>query len=202
MKPQLNFKTLCEIFRDISTVVHTSMNVDEVLELVVWRFTKIFGAKGTALRILNLKKNELEQFDSYGLGDKYLSKGPLSNNKTIEELCRLGKIITIEDILMNPRIQNPQEIWEEGIRLVLDLPLIIGEDILGIIRIYFSEKGEFSHEEYDFFGAVSEQCACAIDKARMFEEQQSQYDQLALQTEKLSALGRMAAGIALSLIHI
>ena len=33
-------------------------------------------------------------------------------------------------------------------------------------------------------------------KARLFEEQQSRYDQLALQTEKLSALGRMAAGIA------
>jgi signal transduction histidine kinase len=48
----------------------------------------------------------------------------------------------------------------------------------------------------DFVVAIAEQCACAIDKARMIEEQQSQYDQLALHTEKLSALGRMAAGIA------
>lgn len=30
----------------------------------------------------------------------------------------------------------------------------------------------------------------------MIEEQKTQYNQLALQTEKLSALGRMAAGIA------
>ena len=48
----------------------------------------------------------------------------------------------------------------------------------------------------NFVLAVSEQCGCALDKALTFEEQQSQYDHLALQTEKLSALGRMAAGIA------
>jgi two-component system NtrC family sensor kinase len=44
--------------------------------------------------------------------------------------------------------------------------------------------------------AITEQCACAIDKARLIETQQARYDHLALQTEKLSALGRMAAGIA------
>jgi two-component system NtrC family sensor kinase len=36
----------------------------------------------------------------------------------------------------------------------------------------------------------------AIVKARLIEKQQSQYEHLAIQTEKLSALGRMAAGIA------
>ena len=34
------------------------------------------------------------------------------------------------------------------------------------------------------------------EKAQLIERQQSQYDQLALHTEKMSALGRMAAGIA------
>jgi signal transduction histidine kinase len=39
-------------------------------------------------------------------------------------------------------------------------------------------------------------CSCAIGKARLIEAQKFQYNQLALQTEKLTALGRMAAGIA------
>jgi two-component system NtrC family sensor kinase len=43
---------------------------------------------------------------------------------------------------------------------------------------------------------MAQQCSCAIEKARLIETQQSRYDQLALHTEKLTALGRMAAGIA------
>jgi signal transduction histidine kinase len=44
--------------------------------------------------------------------------------------------------------------------------------------------------------AVAQQCSCAIDKARLIEKQQSLYDKLVLHTAKMSAIGRMAAGIA------
>lgn len=47
-----------------------------------------------------------------------------------------------------------------------------------------------------FWGAISEQCALALDKARFIEAQVSRYNHLVAQTEKLTALGRMAAGIA------
>ena len=62
--------------------------------------------------------------------------------------------------------------------------------------IFFSEEKKFSPEDLDFLVAIARQCACAIERARAFEEQKSRYDQLIVQTEKLSALGRMAAGIA------
>jgi signal transduction histidine kinase len=130
------------------------------------------------------------------LGEKYLSKKPVSNQEIIRELCHLNKPIIVEDILTHPRVENRKELNEEGIRIILDIPVILREELVGLIRIYFKDPTEFSDEELNFVGAVAEQCACAIDKARMIEEQKSQYDQLALQTEKLSALGRMAAGIA------
>jgi len=80
--------------------------------------------------------------------------------------------------------------------MILDIPLTIREDLFGILRIYLSEPRKFSEEEMDLLIAIADVCACAIDKARLIEEIQSRYDHLALQTEKLSALGRMAAGIA------
>jgi len=41
-------------------------------------------------------------------------------------------------------------------------------------------------EELDFIVSIAEQCACAINKARLLEETRTQYDQLALQTENIS----------------
>jgi len=192
----VNFKTLYNIFREISTVVHSSTSVDEVLELVVWRTTQVLGAKGAVFRSLNRETKKLELFASFGLGNTYLSKDPVSNQKIIIDLCQLNRIITIEDILSNPRVKNPQELWEEGIRMILDIPLSIREDTFGLLRIYLSESRKLSQDELDLLIAIADVCACAIDKARLIEDIQSRYDHLSLQTEKLSALGRMAAGIA------
>ena len=196
MSSLINIETFYRVFRDVSTVVHSSTDVDEVLELVVWKSSEMLGAKGAVLRILNLETHQLELGAAYGLGERYLSKGAVSKENIITDLCRKNKVIMIEDILTDPRIQYPQEAWEEGIRMILDLPLTLKADVVGIIRMYFSERRTFSPEELDFVIAITEQCACAIDKARLIENQQARYDHLVLQTEKLSALGRMAAGIA------
>jgi len=192
----INIATFYRVFRDVSTVVHSSTDVDEVLELVVWKSSEMLDAKGAILRILNLETHQLELGAAYGLGERYISKGVVSKEKIITDLCKKNKVIIIEDILKDPRVQYPKEAWEEGIRMILDLPLTLKADVVGIIRMYFSEKRTFSEEELDFVIAITEQCACAIDKARLIETQQARYNHLAFQTEKLSALGRMAAGIA------
>ncbi|MBA7687974.1 Adaptive-response sensory-kinase SasA [subsurface metagenome] len=80
--------------------------------------------------------------------------------------------------------------------MMLDVPLFLGDNVVGIVRIFFAVQRKFSDEELNFLVSIAEQCACAIDKARLIEKHKSMYDNLALQTEKLSALGRMAAGIA------
>ncbi|UCF85566.1 MAG: GAF domain-containing protein [Desulfobacteraceae bacterium] len=163
---------------------------------MVRKTSEAINAKGALLRILNLETHQLELFAAYGLSKKYLAKGHVSSEKTITDLCRLNKVIIIEDFLKDPRVQYPQEAWEEGIRMMLDLPLTIGDHIVGIIRIFFAENRKLSEEELNFVVSIAEQSSLAIDKTRLIEAQQSQYNHLVIQTEKLSALGRMAAGIA------
>ena len=73
----INFKTLYNMFREVSTVVHSGTSVDEVIDLVVWRTTRVLGAKGAVFRSLNRETKKLELFASYGLGSNYLSKAPV-----------------------------------------------------------------------------------------------------------------------------
>jgi signal transduction histidine kinase len=80
--------------------------------------------------------------------------------------------------------------------MMLDLPLTIENNFIGIIRIFFAQPRDFSEEELSFLVSIAEQCALALDKARLIEKQKLQYMHLSLQTEKMAALGRMAAAIA------
>jgi signal transduction histidine kinase len=164
--------------------------------LAVRKATEALNARGSILRILNLKNGELELNAAYGLSDRYLSKGHVSSTKVIQEICQENRAIIIEDVQTDPRVQYPKEAMEEGINMMVDLPLFVGQNVVGVLRIFFDQQRMFSEEELNLAVAIAEQCALAIDKARLIEKQQIQYDHLAIQADKLSSLGRMAAGIA------
>jgi two-component system, NtrC family, sensor kinase len=183
-------------FREMSKIMHASTEVEEVLELAVWKASEILEARGALLRLLNLETQELELSAAYGLSDEYLSKGPVTRSNIITDHYSRKKAIIIDDIANDPRVQYPQAALKEGLRMFLDLPLTLQDGIAGILRIFFETLRDFSGLEIDFTISLAEMCSCAIGKARLIEAQKCQYDQLALQTEKLTALGRMAAGIA------
>jgi two-component system NtrC family sensor kinase len=192
----IDIEAFYHIFRDISKSVHSSSDVKEVLDLVVRKSCEVVKAKGAILRILNLETSELDLSAAYGLSEEYLSKGHISSKNRLYALYRFNKVFVIKDVQTDPRVMYREAAKLEGIRMMLDLPLTIENNFIGIIRIFFSQLRDFSEEELNFLVSISEQCALALDKARLIEKQKAQYMQLSLQTEKMAALGRMAAAIA------
>jgi len=192
----IDYKGFYLAFRDISRLVHSSTSVQEVIDLAVWKTNELLDAKGTLLRIHNLETNNFEVTAACGIAQQYLGKGPVSSEQIRADLNYSDSVRIFSDIWQAPRVALPQQAWGEGVRMILDCPLRHDNDILGLIRVYLAEAREFQQAELDFVISLGEQCACALNKARVIENQQSRYNHLVLQTEKLSALGRMAAGIA------
>jgi signal transduction histidine kinase len=183
-------------FREISRLFHSSANPQEVLDVVVWKAAEAVDAKGAVLRLVNEATQELELVAAYGLSQAYLAKGPVYNKNTRHDLDHVNRIILIEEMATDTRIQYPREAEREGVRMLVDVPLLFREQLAGRLRIFFEQARPFADDEKDFLESVAQLCACSIEKARLMEAQKFKYDLLALHTEKLSALGRMAAGIA------
>jgi two-component system NtrC family sensor kinase len=189
------FENYFHVLRDVIRAMHSITNLQEVLDMVVTKTTGALGAKGALLRILNKKTNQFEVRAACGLDERYLNKGPVSTKALLSILADLQKISIITDIWNAPRIEYPQETWDEGVRMMVDMPLGIDEP-MGLIRIFFTHQRTFSDDEIDFIKTVAMHCACVIKRVQLMENQQSQFDLLATQVEKRSSLGRMAAGIA------
>jgi len=187
---------LRNVIREVRTSLHAGTQMTDVLNLVARKATEVLSAKGALVRVLDVETHELKFRAAFGMDEQYLSKGPATNQEHIVELCKQNEIVIIKDILTDPRLQCPQEAWQQGVRMVIDAPLIVKRPLVGILRLHFSEIRILGQVEMNFMISIAEQCASAIDKAQLIETQRYQYDQLALQTEKLSALGRMAAAIA------
>lgn len=183
-------------FADIVRMLHAANSAKEIMDLAVRKTPEIFGAKGATMRIKNPDTNQYDLVAAFGMGEKYLGKGPVSEASILSGPIKDNKVMIIEDLWNAPRVEYPNEAWEEGIRMIVDSPLKVDADVMGVIRLYFSEKKAFEDEDLEFLIVLGQQFACAISKARLIEAQQVKYDHLVLQTDRLAALGRLAAGIA------
>jgi len=192
------FKTFYRAFREVSKVVHSTSNTDlnEVLELIVSHTTQGLNAKGAALCILNKDSGYFHIRASYGIDKEYLALEPLTGKRFVSWPGKDHDIQIITNIKNADRVKYPQWAWDMGIRMMLDVPLVIDDVVFGFIRTYFGRKKQFSEDELDFIMAVTEQCACAINHDARIKFHVMQYNKLATKIDRLSSLGRMAAGIA------
>ena len=83
----------------------------------------------------------------------------------------------------------------------LGVPMTAGEVVLGVVALASAERA-FTDDDQRLLTNIAQLAALALRSARLFEERESAYGELAaaqdqlVRTEKLRALGEMASGVA------
>lgn len=95
-----------------------------------------------------------------------------------------------------------QKLHRISLRSAVAVPLMVENELFGILLTARREPGSFSSGECEFLRMLSEQVALAAHQARLHTQLQQAYDELketqqaVMQEERLRALGQMASGIA------
>ena len=76
----------------------------------------------------------------------------------------------ILDTAHDPRLEYPAETVAEGIESILSLPIVARSRVVGVLRLYSTEKREYTPEETTFLTALSHIAGVAIMNARLYEK--------------------------------
>jgi len=68
-------------FQEISSAINSTLNIKKVLQLAVNKITGVLGARGTQIRLLDAKTQQLELAASYGLSTEFLKIGPIKEKR-------------------------------------------------------------------------------------------------------------------------
>lgn len=164
-KNLLNYETLLKITKAMSM----SKDPEEVIILTVESIRKTLDIKGCALFLINPKSDELEVAASDGLSEEYLNKGPVSSTHSIAQ--SLDEPVAIHDVTDDPRVQYPEAAKEEGIASMLSVPIFVGGNVIGAMRVYTAKKWEFILEDVNFVQALAQMAGMLIDMCRLYEGQ-------------------------------
>jgi len=116
----------------------------------------------------------------------------------------------VRDLRAEPRFLNRAIIDDGDVRAYAGIPLVAAEGaVTGVLSLLFGERGEFTEEEKELVRLLADQAAIAIVQSELYgeaERRRRQAEEMAenlersqaqlVKTERLRALGEMAAGVA------
>jgi GAF domain-containing protein len=174
MKKQLiNYETLLKVTRAMSR----SKVPEEVVQLTVESVKEALDIKGCAIFLEDPETQELSVAASSGLTEEYLNKGPVSSLRSIGESLKDGPV-AIYDVSDDPRIQYPEAAKKEGIASILSVPIVIGGNVIGAMRVYTAEPWECTLEDVNFVLALAQMSGMLIEMCRLYQGQKEYIDVL------------------------
>jgi GAF domain-containing protein len=162
-----------DLFIDVTKMITSSLDPDEVFELITRKIPEIINVDAATIRLLDNSGKNLVLRAAQGLSDAYLNRGPIDAEEPVFKALK-GEPVVIEDAWIDPRINYPEATKREGIKSILVVPIPIRGQIKGILRLLSKSLYSYNQSEIDFLAALGEQCGIAIENARIFREEQTQ----------------------------
>jgi two-component system, NtrC family, sensor kinase len=179
------------------TVVESSVRLCAADRAIVFRFD------GEMLRVAKL-------FNAPGPLKDWLEQNPIRPGRySVAARAALERrTVHVEDVRADSEHTYGAKLVEP-FRTVLGVPMLKGDDLLGVILVYHNVVKPFTDKQILLVSTFAEQAAIAIENVRLFDEVQARTRELAqsledlrtaqdrlIQTEKLASLGQLTAGIA------
>ncbi len=164
---------------EIAAAINSAGTPENVLHSIVESVAKALDAKGCSLMLISPDRKLLIYTTSYGLSDRYVRKGPVSADKSIAEALQ-GRPVAVVNATMDERIQYQKQAKEEGIASILSVPVVLRQEVVGVIRVYTAELRSFNDADTYFVGAAANLGAIALENARLYESVKKDYEALRL----------------------
>jgi signal transduction histidine kinase len=187
---------LFESLASVSQTINSTVNLDDALNVITREASVLMQAKVCSLMLLDDTREWLDLRASCGAGQAYIEKPRLSAGESLlGVVVRRKKALQLENVQTSSRYQHVEVARREGLVALLSVPLLFAGEAIGTLSVYTGRPYSFSNEETHILSALAELSAIAIQKARLYERVVDVEEQLR-QSEKLSALGLLAAEVA------
>jgi len=170
-------ETLLRILTELSS----SLDFEQILQRTLEVLNEVIGASHATCMVLQSGSRKLRHLATAGYSTPLPPGGMPSalniNQGLVGWIIANRKSVLIDDVLKDERwIQLPSSWYHH--RSAVGSPIIMGDQLLGVLLLYYPEVGKFSIEQLDLIQAAANQMAVAIKNAELFHITLSQKEEL------------------------
>ena len=159
-------------FREISSWLHSVLNQDELLELIINSATRMMEAKASSLLLLDEKTRRLYFKVATGEKGKEVRQFQINMGEGIVGyVAQTGDPLLIPDVSLDPR-------WDKKIsehtgfktRSIACVPMKVDDKVIGVVEIIDKEDGtSFTEEDMRVLTSIADLASMAIHNARAMD---------------------------------
>ncbi len=182
-REQQNTETLLRILTEVSS----SLDLDRALNRTLSLLNDATGAEQGTIMLLQPEDNLLHYRAGYGYLSDQSGGGRGFTLKVGEGLAgwvvQNREAVLIDDLRQDPRwVQSPASGQDH--RSAIVAPLLVGEDVIGVLMIFHRQVGFFNPEMLNLAKAIASQVAVAINNAHLYELIRDQAERLGAMLRK------------------
>jgi two-component system NtrC family sensor kinase len=189
---------------EISRVVTSSLDMDEVLEATIKGIREILQVEAGSLVLVDEETDRLVFRTTFSPEQGWVTGRTIEPGKGIVgRVVQSGEPRLVNNVELDPYFST--EVDEEtGLtaRTILCAPLTIHDRVIGAIEVINKLNGTFTDQDRELLEAMAASVAVAVENANLYSEladfaEELEHSQAQLvQAEKMAAIGRLAASIA------
>jgi signal transduction histidine kinase len=166
----------------VSQILNSTLSLEPLLRIIIQSATELTHTEACSIMLLDKRTGELHFAHSVGHGATGLRdvSVPLGNS-IAGWIVRKGKPLLIRDAKNDPRWHaQVDETIDFDTRSILGVPLKVKDQIIGVMELLnkIGDRG-FSQDDIQIASTLAAQAAIAIENARLMDELQNAYDELA-----------------------
>ena len=159
-------------------------DLDDLLRYISAEIKSLLDAEGALVILLDEEKNEL--FFKSGAHDDLATEKRLKEVRfpaargISGKVIRTGEAIIVEDTSKDPDFYSIVDL-QAGVttRSLLDVPLRIGDRIIGVLCVMNKKRGAFDETDVELLNMISGTVALSIENARVSKEIKEAYEEVA-----------------------
>ena len=166
-------KDRLSILYQISRSISSTLELDNILKIILNFSVKISGANRGSVMLLDEKKNIFFIKAAYNLSKKIIREVTFAKDEyTIGWVVKNKKPLYIKDLEKYKSFSKKEEI-DYKLTQLLTIPIIIEGEVKGVINL--DNNTSFATDTISLLKSFSEQAAVAINNARLYQKIQDSY---------------------------
>lgn len=179
----------------VTATLAMALTQTEVIQVIISQGLSLLRANGGVILLLDGQKANLKVIDYFGYPPEMITQWqtiPLDAPIPLAEAVRTGAVIFISSPEeLGQRYPEIRKQAAEEHQTWIALPLSIKTQVIGAIGLSFTQARTFSEQEQSYLLVLAQQCAQALERARLYEVEQQARVEAEANQHRLALLAEM-----------
>ena len=159
------------VLHEINIALTSTLDLNSVLVVLLDKITNLLSEAAATIRLKNNETGIWEPVACRNVDEADWRQTPMirSGMGLTEAVVAAKRAVVVPDVQNDPRTRSPDFMMRNRLVTYLGIPLVVKEEILGVLGLYTRFPQTFLPEQIEFFSALGNQAAIAIHNSQLYE---------------------------------